>query len=297
MMANVWIGCVPITWRQGTPEEHVLAEIAQAGYAGASASSRGGTRSAAETVALFARFGLRPAPGYLAGDFWRAEREAEILERARVLAAFTRDTGCRELYLGAGGFQGYVAASGRNRAQVAGQVRPDDGLTEAELRQCAETLDRVGEVTLAAGVRSCLHNHVGSVIETGPEIERVLELVDPALVFLGPDTGHLAWAGVDPVDFCRRHAQRIKTIHVKDVHADVVLQGVEQGWDYDAFVDHGLFAELGEGCVDFPALFQVLRAAGFEGWVLAETDVTQKPTALESATTSRDYLKNEVGLR
>ena len=98
--------------------------------------------------------------------------------------------------LGPGGFEGYVAASGKNRKQVAGHVGPEDGLTEVEFRQFAETLNQVGEVTLREGVRSCLHNHVGSVIETGEEVERLMEMVDPALVFLGPDTGHLAWAGV-----------------------------------------------------------------------------------------------------
>jgi inosose dehydratase len=71
----------------------------------------------------------------------------------------------------------------------------------------------------------------------------------------------------------------------------VVQRGVEEGWGYDTYVDYGLFAELGEGCVDFAALFEVLREAGFEGWVLAETDVTQKPTALESVTISREHLK------
>jgi inosose dehydratase len=294
-MENVLVGCVQITWPRGTPEEQVLAEIAQAGYAGATASSKGGTRSAEETVALFARYGLRPAPGYLEADFWRAERQADILERARVDARFMREVGCTELYLGPGGFEGYVAASGKNRKQVAGHVGQEDGLTGAEFQQLADTLNRVGEVTLREGGRSCLHNHVGSVIETGEEIERLLEMVDPALVFLGPDTGHLAWAGVDAVDFCWRYADRIKTIHVKDVHAAVVRRGVEEGWDYDTYVDHGLFAELGEGCVDFAALFAVLREAGFEGWVLAETDVTQKSTALESVTISREHLRG-VGI-
>jgi inosose dehydratase len=290
-MENVLVGCVQITWPRGTPEEQILAEIAQAGYAGATASSRGGTRSAEETVALFARYGLRPAPGYLGADFWRAEQREDILERARVNARFMQEVGCTELYLGPGGFEGYVAASGKNRKQVAGHVGPEDGLTEVEFRQFADTLNQVGEVTLREGVRSCLHNHVGSVIETGEEVERLMEMVDPALVFLGPDTGHLAWAGVDAVDFCRRYADRIETIHVKDIHADVVQRGVEEGWDYDTYVDHGLFAELGEGCVDFAALFEVLLEAGFSGWVLAETDVTQKPTALESVTISREYLK------
>jgi len=100
---------------------------------------------------------------------------------------------------------------------------------------------------------------------------------------------------VDVVDFCRKYADRIKTIHLKDVHEDIVLRGQRERWDYDTFVENGLFAELGEGCVDLPVLFDVLHAAGFAGWVIVETDVTQKPTALESVMVSREYLRT-IGL-
>jgi inosose dehydratase len=288
---EILIGCGQITWPHGTPEEQILAEIAQAGYAGAPAYPQGG-RSAQETVALFAKHGLKPAPGYFSADFWRVEQRDQILEGARRMARFMREAGCTELYLGAGGFEGYVALGGKHRKELAGHVGPDDGLTDAEFRQFADTLNRIGEITLQEGVHSCFHNHVGSVIETRSEMERMLSLVDPDLVFLGPDTGHLAWGGVDVVGFCRQYADRIKTIHVKDIHAEVLRRGQEEQWDYDTFVDNGLFAELGEGCVDFAALLDVLRAAGFAGWAIVETDVTQKPTALESATISREHLRS-----
>ncbi|MCX7683352.1 MAG: sugar phosphate isomerase/epimerase [Anaerolineae bacterium] len=289
-VGEILVGCGQIGWPAHTSEEEILAEIAQAGYAGAPAYPRGG-RSAQETVALWARYGLRPAPGYLGADFWRPQEREQILKRAREMARFMRDVGCTELYVATGGFESYVTASGRNRKQLAGRVSPADGLTDAEWRQFAETLNRVAEITLEEGVRSCFHNHVGSLIETAEEFERLLELTDPALLFLGPDTGHLAWAGADVVAFCRQYADRIKTVHLKDVHLDVVERGREAGWDYDAFCRNGLFTELGEGDVDFPALFAVLRAAGFSGWVIVETDVPERPTMAESIRVSREYLR------
>jgi inosose dehydratase len=291
MMPTIEIGCGQITWSRDTPEDQVLAEIGQAGYAGAPAGPSKG-RTAEQAQEVFARHGLKPAPGYLGADFWRADQRAAILERAREYAAFMRDVGCTELYVAAGGFEGYTTAGGKTRAQLAGHVGPADAMTEAEYKQFAETLNQVGAITLEYGVRSCFHNHVGSVIETREEIDRLLALTDPALVFLGPDTGHLAWAGADPVAFCRDYANRIKTIHVKDVDESVRVRGSAQEWDYGTFTANGIFAELGEGDVDFPAIFGILRDAGFQGWVIAETDVTQKPTALESATISRAYLRS-----
>jgi inosose dehydratase len=293
-MPTIEIGCGQITWSNDTPEEQVLAEIAQAGYAGAPAGRSAG-RTIEQVQALYARHGLKPAPGYLGVDFWRADQYDSILERARAYAAFMREVGCTELYVAAGGFTSYITAGGRSRAQLAGHVGPADAMTDAEYQQFAATLNQVGAITLEQGVRSCFHNHVGSVIETREELDRLLALVDPALVFLGPDTGHLAWAGADPVAFCRDYAERIKTIHVKDVDAVVRDRGRAQEWDYGTFTTNGIFAELGEGSVDFPAIFAILRAAGFAGWVIAETDVTQKPTALESATISRAYLRS-IGL-
>jgi len=301
-MEGIQIGCGQITWIEFTPggvrrrasEEQVLAEIAQAGYQGAPAGPRGG-RSAEEVVELYSRYGLKPAPGYLGGDFWREDQREQILDRARHLARFTREVGCTELYVAAGGFGSYVTPSGKTRNQVAGHVRPEDAMTDAEFEQFTRALNLVGEITLEEGVRSCFHNHVGSVIETREEIDRLFSMVDRELVFQGPDIGHLAWAGVDPVQFCRDYADSIKTMHIKDIDPEVLKEGVEQEWDYGAFSRNGIFTELGEGFVDFPAILDILKNAGFEGWVIVETDVTQKPTALESATISRNYLKS-IGL-
>jgi inosose dehydratase len=170
-------------------------------------------------------------------------------------------------------------------------VHADDAMPEAEYKQFAATLNRVGEITLAEGVSSCFHNHVGSVIETREEIDRLFALVDRSLVFMGPDTGHLAWGGVDVVPFCREYMDSIKTMHIKDIDPQVLDEGRRQEWNYRTFSQQGIFTELGQGFVDFPGLFALLREHGMHGWLIVETDVTQRPTALESARISRDYLR------
>jgi len=290
-MSDIKLACSTITWPRGTSIEQMLTEIAQAGYIGAPAGPRGG-RTGQEVAELYARYGLAPAPGYLGASFWDPAQEAAILERAVALAEFTRDMGCTELYVAAGGFGDYVTARGKTRSDIAGHVHPEDAMTDTEWTQFARVLNKVGEITLERGVKSCFHNHVGSTIETRAEIDRLFSLVDRDLVFQGPDIGHLVWAGADPVQFCRDYADCIETVHLKDIDPAVLAKGVENEWDYATFSQHGIFAELGEGCVDFPSIFQVLQDAGFSGWVIVETDVTQKATALESAMVSRNYLKS-----
>ena len=288
-MKNVLIGCGQITWR-GVAAQQVLAEIAQAGYAGAPAGPQEG-QTTAEILATYTKLGLKPAPGYLGADYWDKAQEEAILQRARAQAAFANAAGLTELYVAAGGFTSYTTSRGLTRSQIAGNVRPEDGMTAAEYTQFAKTLNAVGEITLAQGVKSCFHNHVGSTIETREEIDRLWDLVDRNVIFMGPDTGHLAWAGADVIQFCRDYAASIKTIHVKDINPQVLAAGVPAAWDYATFSAKGIWTELGQGAIDFPAVFQILAGAGFSGWIIVETDVTQLATPLESAIISRQYLQ------
>jgi inosose dehydratase len=290
-MAKFIVGGSGITWGRGAPQETRLAEIAQSGFEGSPAGARGGA-TAQEVIDLYARFGLKPGPGYLGANFEKPEEEAAILERAHTLGAFTRDIGCTELYVAAGGFDGYVTSRGKTRREIAAQVLPEDAMTDAEFEQFAAVLTKVGAITLEYGVSSCFHNHVGSTIETREEIDRLFSMVDRKLVFHGPDIGHLAWAGADPVEYCRDYAQDIKTAHLKDIYPDVLKEGLEKKWTYGEFSENGIFAELGEGMVDFPAIFEILRGAGFEGWIISEIDRTTKATPLESSTICRNYLRS-----
>lgn len=297
-MANIRIGCVPITWgkwRRESPEEwtedRVLREVAQAGYEGVSSGPKP-DKSPREVVEDLASYGLKPAPGYLGGDFWKPEKLPDLRERAKRMAEFNREAGVNELFVAAGGFDFASRANGKTRRELAGHVGAGDGLSDDEYRRFADGVNEVGAILLGEGVRACFHNHVGTVIETREEVDRLFDLVDPNVVFMGPDTGHLAWAGADVTQFFRDYADRIKSAHLKDIDASVRDRGRDAEWDYGKFTSEGVFVELGEGCVDFPELMRILEGAGFEGWLLAETDVTQKPSALESAIVSREYLKS-----
>ena len=60
-------------------------------------------------------------------------------------------------------------------------------------------------------------------------------------------------------------------------------------WDYGTFSQHGIF-ELGEGFVDLAGSFDILKRAGYDGWLIVETDVTQEDSLPQSALISRRYL-------
>jgi len=294
-MKGFKIGCGQITWFaknvERVPEEVMLQQISRAGYEGVPAGHNA-KQTPEETMAFLSKFNLKPAPTYFSAQFWDKNNENQILARAREIAAYVKQLGCTELYVAADGFDRYKTVSGMTRNQLAGHVRPEDMMPDSEFRQFASTITAMGQITLEYGVSICFHNHAGSTIETREEIDKLFSLVDRKAVFLGPDTGHLAWAGVDVVKFFRDYAGDIKTAHVKDINPAPFKEGVEKKWSYGEFTNHGLFAELGEGFVDFRECFTILQKAGFNGWIIVETDVTQKPTPEISAAVSRNYLKS-----
>jgi inosose dehydratase len=270
-----------------------MREIASAGYDGAP-GSLSLERPAEEVVAWFGEFGLVPAPPYFAARFWEPGEEAGILAQAGAVARYVRDLGCDCLYVAATGSE-HVAPSGKTRRDLAGKVTSADAMTDEEFAQFGRVLGAFAEATLAEGVTSCFHNHVGTVIETAAELARMLDHVPTDALALGLDTGHIAWAGDDAVAVCEQYTDRIATLHLKDVNETIRKQGVAGDWGYNQFAEAGVFAELGEGVVDFPAILRPMLESGFDGWLIVETDITLKPTALESAQISRDYLES-IGL-
>jgi inosose dehydratase len=290
------VGCGQITWGQfHAAEEQVLADIRDAGYEGAPWSARGAAEGSPAEIARQVReryegYGLTPAPGYVSANFWDKSQWNAINEKFRRHAAIACELGLTETFVADNGFN-RVMPSGRTRRQAAAHVTAADSLPGDEAKWMAEGLSAAAAVMLQEGVKACFHNHVGTVVETEEEIGQLLALTDPEVVFLGPDTGHLAWASIDVVEFCRQHAARIASLHLKDIVASVREEGKAADWDYGTFSDRGVFTELGEGCVDFAAMLQVLSARGFDGWLIIETDVTQRPSALESARVSRANLR------
>jgi inosose dehydratase len=282
-MDGVKVACGQITWGRTYPREQILAEIARAGYEGAPVG-RVGDATPAEVRAQFARHGLQPAPGYLGLEWWRSELRGSQLEAASRLAAFHRELGLTEVYV--------ASSLTPERRKLSGQITAATATPTEQLKLLADLLNEVGRLTLREGVRTCFHNHVGSPVETRDEIDRLFAQVDRGLVFQGADLGHLAWAGDDAVSFTRAYGNCIKTLHLKDINPRVRATGVAERWDYQGFSDHGIFAELGEGLIDYPGVFEALRESGFTGWIVAEIDVTQKPTAYDSAVTSRTYLRS-----
>jgi inosose dehydratase len=131
-------------------------------------------------------------------------------------------------------------------------------------------LDRISIHAASRGVVAALHPHVGTMVETGEETERVL---DGSEVGLCVDTGHLLVGGTDPVALTAAHPARVVHVHLKDVDATHAARVRAGETAFTTAVRDGMFRPLGQGDVGIEAMVRTLEAAGYDGWYVIEQDV------------------------
>ncbi len=183
------------------------------------------------------------------------------------------------------------------RTRNAGRILPEQGLSGAEWQIFAEGAERVAAaVKRETGLRTVFHHHCAGYVETPREIDTLLSLTDPALLGLCLDTGHARFGGADPLALLRQHRDRVWHVHFKDCHPKTAQQSRAQCWDYFTSVRQGIFCELGQGEVDFPAVKAGLESLGYDGWIVVEQDVLPgMGSPKESARRNRGYLAS-IGL-
>jgi inosose dehydratase len=159
-----------------------------------------------------------------------------------------------------------VLAAGTGRDGY--DARPElDGAGWATL---LANLDRIADHALSRGLEASLHPHIGTMIETGPETERVLS---GSRIGLCVDTGHLAAAGADPSAIVRVDPSRVRHVHLKDVDRALAARVVAGEVTFTEAVRAGLFVPLGTGGVDVTSIVDTLEGAGYAGWYVLEQDV------------------------
>ncbi len=148
--------------------------------------------------------------------------------------------------------------------------------------------EAVAELAAEEGLDTVLHPHVGTLVESPAQIDRFLA---DSLVGLCLDTGHVLVGGGDPVDIARRHAARIRHVHLKDVDAAVAHRVRTGALSYADAVAAGLYRPLGAGDVDIVAVLTVLDAVGYDGWFVLEQDTRLASADKASARAAEDDVR------
>jgi inosose dehydratase len=265
----VRLGISPIGWsNDDLPElggdtaiETCLAEARLAGFQGIELGNKF-PRDPAVLRPILERHGLSLISGWYSGRLLdrSVTEELAVIEvhRAPLVAM-----GCAVLV--------YAETS---RSIAGDRCRPLSGrprLGDGGWRDFGGRLTDLAQRLSRRGIRLVYHHHIGSVVESEAEIDRLMAATGDSVALL-LDTGHLAFAGVDPAVLARRYGHRIAHVHCKDVRRDV-LAGVRAGdASFLAAVLDGVFTVPGDGCIDFGAVLAALASADYRGWLVVEAE-------------------------
>lgn len=127
----------------------------------------------------------------------------------------------------------------------------------------------VRDLAAERGVTVCLHPHVGTMVESEPEVQRFLDESDVSICL---DAGHLLVGGTDPVALAQEVPDRIAHVHLKDVDLEVLATVRSGQRSYTEGVANGMYKVLGQGAIDLPAIVEALEKGGYRGWYVPEHD-------------------------
>jgi inosose dehydratase len=142
-------------------------------------------------------------------------------------------------------------------------------LDDGQWTTLLSNLDRLAAAAADRGALAVLHPHVGTMVETRDDVDRVLQ---GSIIKLCLDTGHLLIGGTDPLALTLQVPGRIAHAHLKDVDAGLAARVQAGELTYTEAVRAGMYTPLGAGHVDIAGIVTALRANGFDGWFVVEQD-------------------------
>jgi inosose dehydratase len=289
---SVRIGINPITWSNDdlpelggkTPLETCLAEAREAGYAGIELGNKF-PRASTVLRPILDRHGLALISGWYSGRLLE-RTSAEELRAMESHLRLLSDMGSTVMV--------FAETTGGVAGERGRPVTQRRRISESDWPGFAERLTAVADHLAEHGVRMAYHHHMGTVVESEGEIDRLMRSTGGSVGLL-LDTGHLVYAGADPAAVAKRHIARICHVHCKDVRSTVLAAVRKADRSFlDAVVD-GVFTVPGDGAIDFPAVLRVLKAARYQGWLVVEAE--QDPAKAHPLTYARmgyDFLSNAV---
>lgn len=293
---KVEVGAQPINWCNddfrdlgaSISLEQCLSEMRQAGYTGTELGHRFPS-DGAEVKALLERYGLRLASGwhstYLASRSYADEEKSFDAHMARLQAAGSRVVIVAECThaIHSDGSKPLRFASGQ-------ELLDSDAWTRVY-----EGLDRLSERAGAAGMKVAYHPHMGTVIQDARDVEQLMARTKVLSLLL--DTGHLAFAGADPLSVLRAHGPRVAHVHLKNIRPAVVEEVRSKRQSFEAAVRAGAFTVPGDGGIDYRPLFEHLSQLGYSGWWIVEAEQDPaKANPLEYALRGRRYIREAAGV-
>jgi len=190
-------------------------------------------------------------------------------------------------------------AQSDERNRISGRVPADGsaGLRAVQWKNVAKVVGEAAKVASEFGLDLVFHPHVATYVETPDECERFFDVTSHTGVGLCLDTGHCVYGRGDTIAEADKFKSVLRLIHIKDVDAKVLEEARRKKLNFEQAIEEKAFTIIGQGSIDFPALFRLLAKNNYSGWMVVEQDVKFGATpipAAQSIAASLKYLRSVV---
>ncbi|MBD2814959.1 myo-inosose-2 dehydratase [Xenorhabdus sp. Flor] len=266
---TVQLGINPLTWTNDdlpslgaeTPLETCLAEGRQAGFAGFELGNKF-PRHSHILGPILVSHDLQLVSGWYSGNLLTRSVAEEIMVVQPHLTLL-RELGAKVMVFA----EVTNCIHGEQDKPV--HLRP---IFPAERwQEYGEKLTEFAHYTQSQGVQIAYHHHMGTVIESAEDIDNLMKNTGEEVGLL-LDTGHLTFAGDDPLAVAKRWSKRINHVHCKDIRLDVLKDVKNRKTSFLNAVLSGVFTVPGDGCVNYPDIFNVLKVNDYHGWLVVEAE-------------------------
>ena len=169
--------------------------------------------------------------------------------------------------------------------------------TDEQWKIITKGFNEMGQIAKDKDMFLTVHHHMGTGIQTAEEIDKLMELTDPSLVYLLFDTGHLLFTDVEPMDVLNKYIDRVKHVHLKDIRFGVLKKAKAENMCFLDAVRSGVFTVPGDGDYDYTNVFDALEKANYKGWMVVEAEQDPaKANPFEYALKAKKYIKEKTGL-
>ncbi|MCM2439207.1 myo-inosose-2 dehydratase [Agrobacterium vitis] len=165
--------------------------------------------------------------------------------------------------------------------ETSNAIHGDDGkpvndrpkLADSEWASFGAGVEALAEFAAAQGIALVYHHHMGTIVESEEEIDKLMANTGPHAKLL-LDTGHCLFGGGNPERVATHYMGRVGHIHAKNIRPVIAKQVRDEKLSFLEGVRRGVFTVPGdsEGGVNFPPVLKIAGEHGYEGWLVIEAE-------------------------
>ena len=284
----VKLGVAPIAWsNDDMPElggdtslEQCLEEASQAGYIGIESGGKF-PKNSSQLIPKLEKYNLKLCSGWYGANLRKNSVEDE---KNLIKAQLQLFKDCQAPCIVFAEVSGSIQSDPNRRLSTRPQMASD------EWKKYCYKISEMGKYLEDQGMPLAYHHHMGTIIETQKDTERLLDNTHES-VKLTLDTGHMFFAKGESVKIIEDYKTRLKHVHCKDIRKNVLEKSLKEDLSFrEAFLE-GAFTVPGDGCIDYKPLFDILKINNYSGWLVVEAEQDpKKANPLEYAIKGYNYL-------